>query len=1727
MNEIRTYWRGWAAIGGLLLGLVLTHTSGMAQGDAGIPLPGGGRLYPPHILDREDEDCPTDEEITSQPVDPDTPAATDPTACPREDECPPGAGDTGCTGYGMPTWRVSEPYINLWVRDVPLFYTMSNGRVMPLVVRYKQRNSEGNTNLFGFGNGWECSWLSYFEPGEGDEYGFRVPGGGVRRYSFWNGVSALGVHAEMATKVGNDAGGTLIDVAYRSTCRNLYRLAMQPESGGSLTLLTAKTDPHGRRLQFNYTITGSLARLVSVADYDGRTNYLYYTNRHFPRWVTDVRDPFGRQAHFQYDALGNLVQIIDVQGITNQFRYDTNGLLTAMVTPYGTTRFRSFDTDPGDAELPIVRSIEVTQPDGSREVYAYHEYLDGACVPTVEAEAPQQDLEVPEPVANDWMNQVNSFRWDSRQLASVTNRWPSFRPEHYRLARSRRWNIDLTRGAPALGRNLLLERQPSPDGLLWGYRVWYTYHYDPWYGIPTIYVSQRAERLPDGEVRYVQWQRNEWSRPTSIVATHEGDEGVAVRCFDLGYDETGRNLTELYGPDPANPGWPILQRAYAYNQFNQVTNVLNALGEQIALRYHPTNRNLVSIRFPSGLLVTNELDPAGFVTRRIWQNAQGTALAQHRFTWAGGKIQTSTDARGLTVRHFWDSLGRPTGRLFPDGTTLSNVFTRVDGTPYPDSTGGFQLLDRTRTKDRLNNWTTVRLDARRRPVETTDPLQRVTRFTWCDCGGPESVTDPLGQTTRYQYDQAGRVVHVQRPGGRVEWIAWDLLGRPTNVWSANGSLQIRFNHQGLWKSLAQSDGGWVESEYDALDRPVLVRSATGSEYEMAYDALDRLVSQRERVTGAVDSYRYASGVEPPVAYTNRLGGTAVFWTYDALERVTAEVIAAISADQTTPLTTNRFMWSSPGDLVTMLNGLNRRTSWGYDLYGRALRKGNALGKLVWTNSYNAEGWLTSHWTAARSNLTTYGYDAVGNVLRVDHNDPATADLQFSYDANNRPVRMVDAVGVTTLQWTPAGVLAAEDGPWDEDTLTFAFDANDRLQALALAQPGDDPWTQQFAYAGSGGLQGLASPAGQFDYAFKPGTRQVTAVRLSTGAFLTNCLDSVGRLLRTSFAAANGAVLSTHAYAYDQVGRRTSQWFPEGNRIDYEYDALGQLTAATGREADGQTRLHERFTYRYDAAGNLKYRADGLGSMAFAIDALNQLTSVTRSGSVPVSGMTSPGVTAVTVNGLPAERYADGSFAHPGLSASAGSLTVRAWAQDAMGRTNTHSIQVRVPSSVQPGADACGNLVNDGGRRFAYDGRGQLASVTVTNGVNDSTLTEFVYDAVGRRRIRREKTWQTSGWVQTAEVRYIWLGMLPLQERDAANLPVATYTRGLDVSGTLQGAGGIGGLLALTRFSGPSSRHYYYHADGAGNVTALVDTNSTPVAQYRYDPFGNLLGVAGSLAEANLLRFSSKEAHPTTGLIYFGFRFYDPALQRWISPDPIEESGGINLFRFVENSPVSFVDTDGRQPIRPPLRPAPRVGPPTARRPIALLPGPTNPMQEEILRNIENGGSVGDLSPKTRAWLLDDFLTRPRLPANTSISAPRSDLKRMLCLQKPSAPPVVRWGPENGLGSLSAETTASFRSSTYQEVVFTEPTLLFRSCGGGVGPMGRWWTRVRPHGPLQARIDAAIHPEWGNAANEVVAIRVPAGVTVYEGHAAPQQWLHGGGNQIYIKWVDPNWFISDF
>ena len=234
------------------------------------------------------------------------------------------------------------------------------------------------------------------------------------------------------------------------------------------------------------------------------------------------------------------------------------------------------------------------------------------------------------------------------------------------------------------------------------------------------------------------------------------------------------------------------------------------------------------------------------------------------------------------------------------------------------------------------------------------------------------------------------------------------------------------------------------------------------------------------------------------------------------------------------------------------------------------------------------------------------------------------------------------------------------------------------------------------------------------------------------------------------------------------------------------------------------------------------------------------------------------------------------------------------------------------------------LTADGRWSYEWDAENRLKAMQTLPAAADAGVPaqrlEFAYDAQSRRIRKAVYQLETLNlepetWVLKQDLRYLYDGWNVVAEfnlkPETSNLElVRSYAWGIDLSGTEQGAGGVGGLLLVHQTDLVLAPCY----DGNGNITAYVNLeNAAVLAKFDYDPFGKPVWTELSgTGELPPFRFSTKYEDAETGLVYYGFRYYSPELGRWINRDPIEERGGLNLYGMVGNDAVNLIDKFGLQ-----------------------------------------------------------------------------------------------------------------------------------------------------------------------------------------------------------------------
>ena len=753
-------------------------------------------------------------------------------------------------------------------------------------------------------------------------------------------------------------------------------------------------------------------------------------------------------------------------------------------------------------------------------------------------------------------------------------------------------------------------------------------------------------------------------------------------------------------------------------------------------------------------------------------------------------------------------------------------------------------------------------------VTATDALGRMA-YAWTPSGATEFVYDgtssrmlrmefSAGQVERTSYmihNQAGEQVGTVLDGvtNRTD-VTYEEL---SNAWwrvTTEVTVGPNANSVSVLKEQMTGLGGGLRGRKASI-------AATGLETftELTFNADTQIETESEvRSDGTWKTTRRKHGL---VIETETAAGRTVN-TYDGFGRVIsvertqgADVnLQPVSRTEYTP-------WGDVTAVETYTNGTDAvRESYGYDEFGNRTAVTNALGEVVESD-----------------------FDVFGNIVTMHG---ATYPVEMDYDTENRRV---------ALRTTRGGVI------WD--TTTWAYDAatgNCHLKTYA------DGSTVAYTYTSDNLPLRTTYASGRWKENMYDERRKVVAVEYSDGETASLTYDAYLNEIAFSndVAAANldrnvkGDCTNDTAVVGNEsktIERKfdTFRRLIESDGSIYDYNADGLLVsisndialveyAYTPDHLDAGysltlsngvvfTRSIVRDGYRRSLVTNISGVANGVGvgSLAYSYDALNR--PATRNNDTFGYNARSE-VSSANVSGVPST-----------------------YGYDEIGNSTNWTANC-LNQYTQFVYDFDGNMTQCGDWTYTYDAANRLKTAS-SNGV--LIVTNF-YDA---------KSHRVKKVTQEATMTFFYDGWNLVEERIAYTNGISStihYYWGKDLSGALQGAGGVGGLLYLTIDGVPYVPNY----DNIGNITRYLDLNGNTVAQYTYDAFGGTLSQSGSLSTFFRHRFSTKYLDVETGLYYYGYRFYSPLLMRWLTRDPLEEKGGINLYAFCGNNSVCNHDKDG-------------------------------------------------------------------------------------------------------------------------------------------------------------------------------------------------------------------------
>lgn len=778
-----------------------------------------------------------------------------------------------------------------------------------------------------------------------------------------------------------------------------------------------------------------------------------------------------------------------------------------------------------------------------------------------------------------------------------------------------------------------------------------------------------------------------------------------------------------------------------------------------------------------------------------------------------------------------------------------------------------------------------------------DHAGRVTSYTYDAGGNLLSSTDPTGARTQYQYDGKHNLTRITDPRGNVvQQVTYDNLGRVTGYVEDGSPWTVTYTPAQKRTTKRDSRGNsWVFTFNDNKNITATTDPLSGTE-AITYDANFNVASVTDK-RGGVTAFKYDAAGN--VTEITNPKGQKTQATYEPTLNLIASTTDAAG-------NTTRFEYDAKGNMTKVTDAAGGVTRLGYDGKGLLTSATDALGNTT-LFTYDGFGNLTGAQDAL-GNTVSMVYDAAGNVSSVT--DALGRQTQYSFDAANHLTQLVDALGgITRFTSDASGNLTAVTDAAGRTT-SFEYDAFGRPTKITnpLGQ------SRTYTYGPNGNLASAADatgatisytydaldrvtrksmPGNVVNYTYDRSDNLLTVADNDTSVAFT--YDNVDQVTQTTASAQSPA--KTLQFTYDTNGNRKTMTDPQGRAAEYSYDALLRLTSL---KALGVTT-----TFSYDGFSRRAGSVHGNGlSTTYGYDAAHRMSSMSvLNGATPVAGFiyghdkVGNRVGESETQGAHAYAYDPlnrlTSASHPQSDNPAESFAYdKADNRVASHLSSTHRYddanRLLEDAAHNYSYNAAGMLVQKvekaSGRAtaFAYDAEGQLTRITF----HDGGTAAYKYDGLGRRV---EKN------VRGQVTRYVYDSEDIVSEYSGTDALTASYVHG---SATDE-------PLIMER----GGQNYFYHQDSLGSVRFLTDSAGSVAQTYVYDSYGNIVQQTGMLA--NPYAFTGREFDAESGLYYYRARYYDPRAGRFIHEDPVGVNGGLNLYAYVANNPVNYIDPEGK------------------------------------------------------------------------------------------------------------------------------------------------------------------------------------------------------------------------
>ncbi|KKQ34807.1 MAG: hypothetical protein US52_C0046G0001, partial [candidate division WS6 bacterium GW2011_GWA2_37_6] len=971
--------------------------------------------------------------------------------------------------------------------------------------------------------------------------------------SFNKPVKLVYKQADHITKWEYDTKGNLLK---EINAKNDSRIFVYDGHGQ----LTEEKDFNGNATKYDYSAQGDL---IKMTDADQKVENYTYDGLGRLKTVENRR---GFVYTYSYDGNDNVTQIAGPLGFKLGYEYDQNNhLVKAIDANSGEIKY-TFDASENKAliknELDFVTQFtfgsmnELKQKTDALGRIEKYEYDNGYNVIKSTSAAGTAD----EAVAQFEYNGMD-------KVTKLTD--PEGRPAKYEydpLQRLKKEVLNAVGGASTSDKNVTTEYEYSPTGML-------TKKVDANDNL-TVYEYDVLDQL---------------------VKTTDA-EGQVTKYE---YDKQG-NLVKMTNPRE-------FATNYEYDGLNRLKKEIDAKNGETIYSYDE-NSNLVSEKDANGVVTRYEYNELDRMVKEIENYVQGGAIdsktnvsTKYEYD-LHGNLTAVTNPRGFKTTFTYDKAHRNTA--ITDAYSKSTVY-------------GYDKVDNMLSiKDRNDHSQGFVYDNLNRPVKYTNQEGHFETYSYDKVGNELKFVNMRTKTFTSQYDPLNRVKVATDPYLKTQLSEYDPIGNLLEFTDENGHTDnYQYDKVYRLKKFTDAEGYETKYDYDKNGNVVKLTDANNNPTVYTYDELDRLV---EELNAENEATKYGYDKLTNMTLKTEADDTKHQYEYDPLYRLAIVVDnykagSGVSAD--TNVTTN-YSYDPNGNLVETKNAISATTKFEYDKLDRLSKEINPLSN-QWDYTYdNEENVLTR--TDAKRAVTKYAYYPDNMLSEIAY---PTYKVNYKYSNTNYAVEMTDNLGKTVWGYDDLDRLTSQADPLKR-SISYAYDFVGNQTKLTYP---DKRFVTDSYLKNDFLKQTETSDKDKVTYTSdKVGNPTVIDRSNQTKAEIV--YDKVYRALEVNDNQQTGgkALINKYNYTYNDVGMITKEIAEYGWRqpskvtTEFSYDGLHRVVDVKPTDGD-------RSQYEYDAVGNrtkqVEHLKKGPETRTFSYNPASQLLKIDINSPMPPNVVT--------------------------------------------------------------------------------------------------------------------------------------------------------------------------------------------------------------------------------------------------------------------------------------------------------------------------------------------------------------------------------------------------------------------------------------------------------------------------------------------------------------------------